>query len=293
MKSWARREGLPLLLLLAAAIAFFWKSTLAGKVLLPVDNLYQFPPWSSLAPPGFSGPHNPLISDSILQNYGWKRLLVDSIRLRQLPLWNPYELAGTPFFAPGQASVLYPFTLVFVILPLAHAYGYFAALHLFLAGAFTYAFLRVAGVSRTGALIGGLTFMFSSRMVTSILWPQMIGAMVYLPLLLLLIELIVRQAKAGWPLVPSVAGAAVLGISILAGHIEVSVYIIATLALYTLSRLLFEALPFVALPFVGSKARPASWPHLFRAASCSLALAVLGAGVAAVQLLPFYEVGSR
>ncbi|HEU0168806.1 MAG TPA: hypothetical protein VFS62_13595, partial [Chloroflexota bacterium] len=216
MKAWLRREGPPLALLLLAAIGFFWQATLGGKVLLPVDNLYQFPPWSAYAPAGFSGPHNSLISDSILENYGWKTFLVDSIRQRQLPLWNPYILGGTPFFAPGQASVLYPFTLLFVLLPLAAAYGWFAALHLFFAGACTYAFLRACGCSRPAGIVGGVAYMFSGRLVTSILWPQMIGAIVFLPLLLLCVELIVGQAPKRWPVWPLLGGALVLGISILA-----------------------------------------------------------------------------
>ena len=79
-----RSETWPLLLILLAAVLFFWKTTLAGKVLLPVDNLYQFPPWSKYAPEGFTGAHNPLISDSILENYGWKR---GSFRSGTLTSW--------------------------------------------------------------------------------------------------------------------------------------------------------------------------------------------------------------
>ncbi len=301
MKARLRSEAGPLLLLLLAALLFFWKVTLAGKVLLPVDNLYQFQPWASYAPAGFGGPHNPLISDSILENYGWKRILVDSIHQRQLPLWNPYILGGTPFLAPGQASVLYPFTLLWLILPLAYAYGYFAALHMFLAGASAYAFLRVNGGSRTAGVLAGLTYMFSTRLVTSVLWPQMMGAIVYLPLLLLLIELIVRQSKQRWPALPALGGALVLGISVLAGHIEASVYVMAAMGLYAAGRVAAEG---VRRQAPGGSAVPLSpqWERLgegtwspaaaARALASSAAMVLLGVGVAAVQLLPFYEAGS-
>ncbi|MBV8084103.1 MAG: hypothetical protein JO247_04725, partial [Chloroflexi bacterium] len=269
-------------LLLAASVGFFWQTTLAGRVLLPVDNLFQFPPWSAYAPAGFSGPYNSLISDSILENYGWKQFLIDSLRHHQLPLWNPNVLGGTPFFAPGQASVLYPFTLLFVLLPLARAYGYFAALHLFFAGASTYAFLRTSGTSRAAGIVGGLTYMFSGRLVTSILWPQMIGAIVYLPLLLLFVELGVRQAHQRWPLWPTLGGAFVAGVSILAGHIEASVYVLAAAGLYALARLAVDA-----------SGRQLSWTAVARALVSCGSLAGLGLAVAAVQLLPFYEVGSQ
>jgi O-antigen/teichoic acid export membrane protein len=285
MKAWLRSEGGPLTFLLAVAIAFFWQATIGGKILLPVDNLFQFQPWASYAPPGFSGPHNPLISDSILENYGWKRILTDAIHQRQLPLWNPYILAGTPFLAPGQASVLYPFTALWLIMPLASAYGWFAALHLFFAGACAYAFLRTCGTSRTAGVIGGLAFMLSSRLVTSILWPQMIGAIVWLPLLLLAVELIVRHASTGrWPILPATGGAVLLGLSILAGHIEASVYVMAAMALYGCGRLAGSAF---GLWHSGFRGR-----FFTGAVGASVGLLVLGAGVAAVQLLPFYEVGS-
>ncbi|HEX6511396.1 MAG TPA: hypothetical protein VF157_03795, partial [Chloroflexota bacterium] len=282
MKAWLRREGAPTLFLLTVAVLFFWKATLAGKVLLPVDNLYQFQPWASLAPAGFSGPHNPLISDSILENYGWKRILVESIHQRHLPLWNPDILGGTPFLAPGQASVLYPFVALWLILPIAQAYAWFAALHLFFAGLGAYAFLRVNGGSRRAGVVAGLAYMFSGRLVTSILWPQMIGAIVWLPLLLLLIELIVRQARERWPLLPALTGAAVLGISILAGHIEASVYVMAAMGLYALARIVGEG--------VRRQASGVSLRASGRAVACCAALVVLGAGLAAAQLLPFYEV---
>ncbi|HVA23319.1 MAG TPA: oligosaccharide flippase family protein [Chloroflexota bacterium] len=284
MKARLRSEGGPLLFLLVAAVLFFWKTTLAGKVLLPVDNLYQFQPWASYAPAGFTGPHNSLISDSILENYGWKRFLLDSLRQRQLPLWDPNILGGTPFLAPGQASVLYPFVVLWLILPLAYAYGWFAALHLFFAGAGAYAFLRVSGGSRTAGVVAGLTYMFSARLVTSILWPQMMGAIVYLPLLLLFVELTVRQARHRWPVLPAVAGALVLGVSILAGHIEASVYVMAAMGLYALGRIVAT----VPLPPRRERLDEGPW----RASVSCLALVVLGAGLAAVQLLPFYEVGS-
>ncbi|MBV9120303.1 MAG: hypothetical protein JOZ39_06305, partial [Chloroflexi bacterium] len=268
----------PVWLLLVAAVGFFWQSTLAGKLLLPVDDLFQFPPWSSYAPSGFAGPHNGLIADSILENYGWKRFLLDSLHNRQLPLWNPNILAGTPFLAPGQASVLYPFVLLWLILPVAHAYGYFAALHLFFAGAGAYCYLRYHSVSRAGGLVGGLAYMFSGRLVTSILWPQMIGAIVYLPLLLLIVDICIRQASKRWPVWPPIVGAVVLGVSILAGHIEASVYVMACIGLYALARLLLA---------------PASLGCRVRIALSAGLMLALGAGVAAVQLLPFYEVGSR
>ncbi|HEU0168386.1 MAG TPA: oligosaccharide flippase family protein, partial [Chloroflexota bacterium] len=80
-----------------------------------------------------------------------------------------------------------------------------------------------------------------------------------------------------WPLL---GGALVLGISMLAGHIEASVYVMAAMGLYALARLVQLAIERGPLRALG------------RAAISCAALVVLGVGLAAVQVLPFYEVGS-
>ena len=79
------------LVLLALSVVFFWPVVMGGKTLLPVDNLYQYLPWKAQAAAlGVSGPQNSLLDDLILESYPWKQFIVDSLRNRQLPLWNPY-----------------------------------------------------------------------------------------------------------------------------------------------------------------------------------------------------------
>jgi len=102
-------------------------------------------PWrSAAAEQGWPAtPHNGLLSDLVLENYVWRGFLLQSAEIGQLPLWNPSLFAGQPFLAAGQHSALYPFSVVFYVLPLWQAYGWFIVLQLFLAGAFMYAFARV------------------------------------------------------------------------------------------------------------------------------------------------------
>ncbi len=55
--------------------------------------------------------HNSLLSDLVLENYVWRGFVRESIANGELPLWNPHLFAGVPFFAAGQASVIYPLSL--------------------------------------------------------------------------------------------------------------------------------------------------------------------------------------
>lgn len=113
------RRALPDLLIVISLfllpLAFFWQVTLGTKTLLPADNLYQYPPWAGYrAQVGVPDvPHNQLLSDLVLENYEWKQFTRQSIAAREIPLWNPYLFAGTPFLAEGQHSALYPFSLIY------------------------------------------------------------------------------------------------------------------------------------------------------------------------------------
>src|SRR5438132_1334145 len=134
-----RSDLLALAVFAVLPLLFYWPVLVGNLVLLPLDNLWTMPPW--FGPPG-AIPHNGLISDMILQNYPWKLILEQAWRQRELPLWNPYEMAGLPYLGTGQTGVLYPFTALFLILGPLKAYGWYSALHQFLAASLTYLFAR-------------------------------------------------------------------------------------------------------------------------------------------------------
>ena len=299
------------------ALAFLFPVTLGGQALLPADALYLTPPWSAAAAEmGVTTVHNPLIADQILQNYSWKTFIRESFRNGELPLWNPYVFTGMPFLAAGQYAALYPPGLLFVILPVVHAYGWFTALHLFLAGAFMYALLRALGHSRAASTLEGVAFMFCGFLVVSFLWPMVVSSAIWLPFLLLCVERIAsggeqrngdglpRRSASGLSLLAmteggqasgeavnlqssvlspqssvlawSLTGAVGLALHLLAGHLEISFYVLFTVLMYSLVRL-------------GFLWRDQGWPAAGRAWLGMAAMAMLGVGLAGVQLVPFYE----
>jgi O-antigen/teichoic acid export membrane protein len=262
-------------------LILFGSVTLGSRTLLPVDNLFAFEPYRSAAAElGVGRPHNGLLSDLVLENYAWKRFVVQSIQDRQLPLWNPYLFAGNPFLATGQHSALYPFSIVFYVLPLWRAFGVFVTLQLGLAGAFMFCFARVLGISRLGATVAGITCELSGFFVVSAVHPMIIAAAAWLPLILAAIELIVQQRPLfGRPAtVPWVAlGALALGCSVLAGHAEMLYFSLLAAAFYTTWRLIYQ---FINLPVPGRLARPAGWV---------VVMVVLGLALGGVQLLPYVE----
>jgi O-antigen/teichoic acid export membrane protein len=270
--------------LFSLTVLFFWPVIFGGKTLLPADNLFTFEPWRSFADQfGISVPHNELLSDLILENYVWKRFIVQSIEARQIPLWNPYIFAGLPFLAAGQHSALYPFSVLFYVLPIAHAYGYFTVLQLFLAGLFAFIYARVIGLGRLGATVTAITYMFSAFMVVSVVFTMIIAAAAWLPLLLAMIELIIKkvgenQGDAPPPLLYVVFGAIALGLQFLAGHIEISYYVLVVMAFYAAIRLWQ-----LARIRKSSAGRAFFW---------LVVMVILGLALGAVQLIPLYELVS-
>ncbi|MGQ9667683.1 MAG: YfhO family protein, partial [Anaerolineae bacterium] len=283
-----RRDIWAVALICALALWMFWPVTFGGKTLLPADNLFTFEPWRTFARQWNAAvPHNELLSDLILENYTWKTFIRESIRARALPLWNPYIFAGIPFLAAGQHSALYPFSLLFYVLPLPNAYGWYSALQLMLAGLAMYIFGRVLGIRRLGSLIAAITYMLSGFFIVSVVFSMIIAAAAWLPALLAIIEVIVqrheeRPAGARRSALPWVAaGALILAVQFLAGHVEISIYTLMVMGLYALWRLAWLA-------------RDTQDMRLTAGALGHLALmGLLGVGLGAVQWVPLYELVSR
>lgn len=278
-------------LLFLLPLVLFWSQTVGGKTLLPVDNLYQFEPHATYsevvgAP---DQPHNPLLSDLILQNYQWKAFIRSSISAREIPLWNPHQLSGLPFLAAGQQSALYPPSVLYYVLPLTAAYGWFTVVNLWLAGMFMFLLMRGLGTSRAGALLAGIVYQLCGFFVASAVHPMIIGAGAWLPLLLLMAEYIIRRRAAFGreTVIPWIAiGAGALACNIFAGHIEITIYSLLIAGYYSGFRLLW------ALWKTPAADRRAGLLHMMRTGGALLGMVILGLVLGAAQFIPLYEFAS-
>jgi uncharacterized membrane protein len=79
------------------------------------------------------------------------------------PLWNPYLFGGMPYVAAMHGDIFYPTFLLRMILPTDVAMTWGFIIHVFLAGLFTFVFLRSLGLSYFGSLLGGLAYMMSGN----------------------------------------------------------------------------------------------------------------------------------
>ncbi len=266
-------------------LVLFWAVTVGPYTLIPADILFQYAPWAADAGAlGVGKPQNHLLADLVLENWQWKRFMIDSVRAGELPLWNPYLFAGVPFLAAGQHSALYPPSLLYYVLPLEKAYGWYTVLNLAIAGWCMFALLRGYALRHGSALFGAVAFQLSGFFVGQVVFQMMIGAAAWLPLVLLACDgIIERRAPlraAGWMLL----GALALAMVVLAGHIEILVYTLLVAGLYAAHRLFWRW-------FQRSRALP-DLAQLIAPALALLAMVGLGLALAAIQLIPLYELVS-
>ena len=308
-----RRDLAAVLLLVGLALLWFAPVLLPplfGLTLLPYDNLYAFQPWRALQP-GLV-PHNELLSDLVLENAVWKLHVRAALADGQIPLWNPQLFTGQPFFAAGQASVLYPLSILFYLLPINVAYGWFTALQVGLAGVNLYIFARVLGLRRPAALVGGVVYMFSGFLIASVVFTMFLAAVPWLPLILAVIEIIVRKQEEKGPApyspIPYVAmGALAIGVMVLAGHPELIYYTLLVAGVYSLARLIgaWRKIGRVKIEdWTDGRSAQNDGPGstqssifppqsallvVLRLALWLLAMAIFGVALGAVQLIPLLE----
>ena len=145
-----------------------------------------------------------------------------------MPLWNPSIVSGRPLHANLQSGAFSPYSLPAYVLPFWTALGWIAVLKLWVAAFGTYLLGRSLGMRFAGALLAGVVFAFSLRMVGWLIYPVM-GVWSWIPWLLLLSDRLVRRPG---PL--TAAGlAAVVAAQFFTGHPESSFHaLLATVAFF-------------------------------------------------------------
>ncbi len=192
------------------------------------------------------------------------------VRQGVIPLWNPHLYSGAPFAADIQSGLFYPINLlVFLFVPdLTYEWlEYLAIFHFWLAGVMMYLCLRLLrplthstgswqaadrrppiekkpvflknnqspitnyqSPSPLAAFAGALAFEFSDLFIVHFGNLNMIAVAAWLPLVFLLFHRSFSQKSLGL----AAASGVVLAVATLAGHIQITLFILLTLGLYTL-----------------------------------------------------------
>lgn len=219
---------LPIVALLA--LWFLFSFPYFGRGLVPFPGTYLvtfFPPWSAY----YGMPvKNNAMPDVITQIYPWKQVTIESYKIGQIPLWNPFSFAGTVHAGNYQSAIFSPFNALFFFLPFIDAWSIFILLQPILAGLGTYLFLRVLDRSKSASLLGGVAYMFCGFMTTWMAYGTLGYAALCLPWALWAVTASIRK-KSIWYL-PALS--VVLAVSFFAGHFQISLYVLVAVVAYIL-----------------------------------------------------------
>jgi hypothetical protein len=254
---------LPYLALTAATLVFF-----AEFLLQPAGILYAD------------------YSDFVALHIPARQFLVRSFQeTGEIPLWDPYAFAGSPFVHDMQLAMFYPPHLLLLWVDEAWvgtALSWLIVLHVWLAGVLMYVYARRQDMGPVAALVAAFGYMFAGRWLLHLLagGHYLIVGLAWLPLLMLCLDRAIRMRRWYW----AVCAGLLFGLVAIGTQPQWSFYAGILIALWTLG----EALT-AAGYWTGETTRVRLRSSLLCWAGFGLATALLGIGIAAIQLLPAWE----
>src|SRR5687767_6762811 len=189
--------------------------------------------------------------------------------------WNPYLFGGMPFVAAMHGDIFYPTFLMRMVMPTDVAMTWSFVLHLFLAGFFTFRFLRASGFSFFPSLTGGVAYMMSGQLA-SLVSPGHDGKLTVsalFPLALWMLTLGVRSGKRwSWGVL-----ALTVGLAVLSPHPQLLQYMLLASAAFTIHLA------------VSAFRRGTAVATLAKRLALALFSVAVGLAVGAIQYLPVRE----
>ena len=235
--------------------------------------------------------------DAFAYSYPLRHAAWEMIRQGQLPLWTPHVLSGYPLLSMAQLGLGYPLTWSYLFLDAPRAEQFYILAPFLLAPAFTYAYLRELGRSRTAALLAGLSFTYGGA-TTGLL--GLIGfpnhSLMWLPLMLIAVERARRTDARFAACLPLAAGA--YAMSVLNGYAQGFLYLGLVALAYAIFLSLFAATRGASAG--GDEESDAAHLHVWRRrwrrwrpAAVALCGIALGAGIGAFQILETMRAARR
>ena len=106
----------------------------------------------------------------------------------EIPLWNSLNNCGLPFLAQWNTLVLYPGSLIYLLLPMPWSMNLFVLAHLFLAAAGMYSLALRWIDNRFAASVAGLAFAWNGLTLHALMWPNNIAALGWMPWVVIALE---------------------------------------------------------------------------------------------------------
>jgi hypothetical protein len=207
-------------------------------------------------------------------HYWHRAYLAERMSAFSLPAWAPYFYSGHPFLANPENAVFYPLTVLFVVLPLPAAFTLDILVHVALAAAGTYLFVRRLGGGVAASLVAALAYGFGGYMMDRIYAGHIayVHVAAWLPWTLYCVERAADATALRWYVLSGLA----LAMAVLGGNPQAAYYVAIAAVCYFAAR-------------IAGRPAAAGERHAWRRAASFLLAAVVAAGMCAVQILPSLE----
>jgi hypothetical protein len=146
------------------------------------------------------------LRDLYLLFYGKKLLLAEALQHGDVPLWDPLMQGGQPFLGSPGNSALYPFNILFLVLPSLTAFNLLIVLQFVFCGVSAYVLGRVLGFSMTGAFVTGIVYTFCGYVLSSANLLVLMQAVPWAPALLASVHLLMRERRKRWLVASAIFG---------------------------------------------------------------------------------------
>ena len=209
--------------------SLFGRVLFSGGILLPLDNLRSFVPFTRLAPA--DPPSLGLQGDLVNQIAPWGLEVRRALHEGRWPLWNRWAGIGMPLMGDPQTQAFQP--LVVAAYPFSPwvAAGITAALRVLAALVFLFLLLRRQGLGEPAALAGSLAFGMGGFLLLWLGWPLANGPAL-LPAVLYAVVRVDESGRSRDLVLLFLAAFSLL----LGGHPETIVYSLALSGLFLLAR---------------------------------------------------------
>jgi hypothetical protein len=225
--------------------------------------------------------------DTFLYFYPYWDFRAESLLAGHLPLWNPYLFMGVPFLANSQAGVFYPLNWPLIIFAAPVAVKISIVVHVIIAALGTYALARRAfDLQPIPAFLSTCIFALSGYLSAQVEHVNQLQGLAWLPLALLATHILTSTHQPFTrSLLPLAALSSLIALQLTAGHTQTTfITLVACLLLATYYLLLACISRAVPTTYRSNLSRTTLLN--FGALGTSI---LLGFALAAVQLLPTYE----
>jgi hypothetical protein len=213
-------------------------------------------------------------SDMFIAGYSFRLFGAETFKTTgTIPQWNPFLFGGLPYIAAMHGDIFYPTAWLRWIMPVDLAITWGMAIHFVLAGWFTYRFARALGLGWGASVAAGVAYELSG-IVASQMSPGHDGKLFVSAL----------TPLSFWVLLHAIRGQrtwayglfALTVALIILGHYHMAYFLLIALGLWALY-----------LAFWDPERAPGSKPLV--ALGLSAAAVVVGLGITALQVMPFFE----